>query len=95
METFAPISYDEFSMYRNVQLSGNGKIIEEIIRLSRANIRKNTDLYTAMDTIKSHLKGKYGEEWFDKSAEAIEHIIENTYCNHERMSQMDICGMLW
>ena len=81
---FAPVDFDDRSLYRNVQLHGNSEQIEEIIELSKANIRKNIDLYTAMRDIKGHLLEKYGVEQLHKSEEAIEFIIENAYCDDER-----------
>ena len=96
--SYMPIRYDERSMIpETYRLNGNQKIINEIINLSQTNIRKNVDLYKAMDTIKAHLKDKYGEKWFYDSIEAVEFIIENTYCDNERTrdSLPELKGILW
>lgn len=40
-------------------------------------IKNNIELYDAQEQIKAILINKYGAEWYERSGEAINYIIEN------------------
>lgn len=47
-------------------------------------IKNDIGLYAAQEHIKTILIDKYGTEWYERSGEAINYIIENKYCDKER-----------
>lgn len=47
-------------------------------------IKNNIELYDTQEQIKAILINKYGAEWYERSGEAINYIIENRYCDKER-----------
>lgn len=65
---------------------GNDEAIKVVQELTRQEIAKGTHLYDAQNSIKTILLEKYGEQWYDKSAEAVQFIIEDTYCDAEDRS---------
>ena len=46
---------------------------------------KNVELYDAQEQIKTALLNKYGAEWYERNGEAVNYIIENKYCDKERV----------
>ena len=66
---------------------GDASLVQDIIITSRDSIEKNIDLYTAQERIKDNLIFLHGKEWYEKSAEAINFLIENEYCTAEREKQ--------
>lgn len=66
------------------QIHGNRKIENEIRTMSDNGIHDGIDLYKCQERVKEYLNKKYGETWYEKSAEAVQFIIENTYAEAER-----------
>lgn len=75
------------------QLHGNGVIICEIEQMAKKAIRSHVGLYDTQENIKQYLCEKYGVAWYDKSAEAVQYIIEDAYASAERGKRFQ--GMLW
>lgn len=48
-------------------------------------IKNDIGLYAAQEQIKAILIDKYGTEWYERSGEAINYIVENKYCDKERV----------
>lgn len=63
---------------------GNTELAELIENTALECIRNNVELYAAQEQIKIVLINKYGTEWYERSGEAVNYIIENKYCDAER-----------
>ena len=67
-----------------VKIMGNTELAELIENTALESIRNNVELYAAQEQIKIVLINKYGTEWYERSGEAVNYIIENKYCDAER-----------
>lgn len=67
-----------------VKFMGNTELAELIENTALECIRNNVELYAAQEQIKIVLINKYGTEWYERSGEAVNYIIENKYCDAER-----------
>ena len=67
-----------------VKIMGNTELAELIENTALECIRNNVELYAAQEQIKIVLINKYGTEWYERSGEAVNYIIENKYCDAER-----------
>lgn len=67
-----------------VKVLGNVGLAEKIIFDAKSYVNKDIDLYTAQKEIKIKLISEHGEEWYEKSVEAVNYLIENEYCELER-----------
>lgn len=67
----------------NYIVKGNNKVEQEIRELTRKCKINKIDLYDAQYNIKEKLIEKYGTKFYDKSAEAINFIIEGVYSNYQ------------
>lgn len=65
-------------------LMGNLEAAGLIENMAFECIKNDIDLYTAQEQIKTILIDKYGTEWYERSGEAINYIVENKYCSKER-----------
>ena len=67
-----------------VKIMGNTELAELIENTVLECIRNNVELYAAQEQIKIVLINKYGTEWYERSGEAVNYIIENKYCDAEK-----------
>lgn len=67
-------------------LQGNIELAHKIEKMAQTFIERGKDLYQAQDEIKSLLIKDFGCEWYEKSGEAVNFIIENEYAHDERES---------
>lgn len=64
----------------NIELAGK---IEEMVKVC---IAQEKDLYQTQEYLKTLLIKDLGVEWYEKSGEAVNFIIENEYAHNERVS---------
>lgn len=67
-----------------VEIKGNTELAELIENMALECIKNDIELYDAQEQIKIVLINKYGTEWYERSGEAVNYIIENKYCDAER-----------
>ena len=67
------------------KLMGNLEAAGLIENMAFECIKNDIDLYAAQEQIKAILIDKYGTEWYERSGEAINYIVENKYCDKERV----------
>lgn len=70
------------------QLSGDLSIAEDIRRMARAACHDHVSLYDAQESIKQMLCEKYGNDWYDRSGEAVQYIIEDAYASNLREAEI-------
>lgn len=83
---------DSFDIYKNTlqdicKVNGNEKAHKLIISKTYSCIREHKSLYETQKLIKDMVVKKYGEHWYCKSAEAVNHIIETIYSDKLREKQ--------
>lgn len=66
------------------KLMGNLEVAGLIENMAFECIKNDIGLYAAQEQIKTILIDKYGTEWYERSREAINYIVENKYCDKER-----------
>ena len=66
------------------KLMGNLEVAGLIENMAFECIKNDIELYDAQEQIKAILINKYGAEWYERSGETINYIIENRYCDKER-----------
>lgn len=82
---FQPLEAIATSTLENkFQINGNLTIVHELENLSLKYAIDDISLYDAQEKIKQYLSEKYSSEWYDKSAEAVQFIIEEKYSKIER-----------
>ena len=74
-------------MENKAQIHGNVELAAKLRLIVREKCINSFDLYEAQDFIKSYCADTYGFEFYDKSSEAIQYIVENESCNIERNKQ--------
>lgn len=67
-----------------VEIKGNTELAELIENMALECIKNDIELYDAQEQIKAILVNRYGIEWYERSGEAVNYIIENKYCDAER-----------
>lgn len=67
-----------------VEIKGNTELAELIENMALECIKNDIELYDAQEQIKAILFNRYGIEWYERSGEAVNYIIENKYCDAER-----------
>lgn len=67
-----------------VKIKGNTELAELIENMALECIKNDIELYDAQEQIKTFLINKYGVEWYERSGEAVNYIVENKYCDAER-----------
>ena len=77
----SPLGYGTLS--GNYLVKGNHKVEHEIKELTRQFIIDKISLYDAQSSIKEQLIEKYGADFYDKNADAINFIIEGTYSDYQ------------
>lgn len=66
------------------KIMGNLEVAGLVENMAFEYIENDIGLYVAQEQIKTILINKYGAEWYERSGEAINYIIENRYCDKER-----------
>lgn len=66
------------------KLMGNLEVAGLIENMAFECIKNDIGLYVAQEQIKIILIDKYGTEWYERSEEAVNYIVENKYCDKER-----------
>lgn len=66
------------------KLMGNTEVAGLIENMAFEYIKNDVELYDAQEQIKIALINKYGAEWYERSEEAVNYIVENKYCDKER-----------
>lgn len=61
------------------KIEGDSFLINSIEQEVKNYISIGKDLYETQEQMKDFLVHKYGEDWYLKSADAINYIIENEY----------------
>ena len=69
------------------QLSGNMKVAYDIRRMAHVAYSNKVSLYDAQESIKQTLCEKYGADWYARSGEAVQHIIEDAYASKLREAE--------
>lgn len=77
------LPYGYGMLTNNCIIRGNYKVEEEIKELTEKHVDNKVNLYDAQHSIKEQLIEKYGADFYDKNAEAINFIIEGTYSTHQ------------
>ena len=67
-----------------VKIMGNTELAGLIENMALECIKNDIGLYDAQERIKTILVNRYGIEWYERSGEAVDYIIENKYCDEER-----------
>ena len=82
---FSPEYFRQTSLLNGKEnLMGNLEAAGLIENMAFECIKNDIDLYTAQEQIKTILIDKYGTEWYERSGEAINYIVENKYCSKQR-----------
>lgn len=66
------------------KVMGNIELANQIAKIVRFYISHGKDLYETQSKIKTALVNKFGIDWYEKSGEAINFIIENEFAHKER-----------
>lgn len=66
------------------KIMGNIDLATDIENKAKEFISQNKSLYEAQQEIVRELTEIYGKDWYERSAEAVNFIIENEYANDER-----------
>lgn len=82
---FSPEYMCPFSLVRNkTKVMGNVELATEIEEHVKDYIEKGCDLYHCQELIKAELTERFGVDWYERSGEAVNFLIENWYANEER-----------
>lgn len=82
---FSPEYFRQTSLLNGKEkLMGNLEVAGLIENMAFECIKNDIGLYAAQEQIKTILIDKYGTEWYERSGEAINYIVENKYCDKER-----------
>ena len=82
---FPPEYFKQTSLLNGkVEIKGNTELAELIENMALECIKNDIELYDAQEQIKAILVNRYGIEWYERSGEAVNYIIENKYCDAER-----------
>ena len=73
-------------MDNKTKIMGNIDFANKIAEITKIYLRQGLSLYDAQEKLKNTLLEKFGANWYEKSGEAVNFIIENEYANAERMS---------
>ncbi len=84
---FAPNYMCPISLVDNkTKIMGNIELADKIKEMAKACLEQGKDLYEAQEELKTLLIKESGLEWYEKSGEAVNFIIENEYAHAERTS---------
>lgn len=74
-----------FSLVDNqTKIMGNIELANKIKKMVKIYINEGKDLYHAQEEIKTLLIKDFGLNWYEKSGEAVNFIVENEYAHKER-----------
>lgn len=83
---FSPEYFRQTSLLNGKEnLMGNLEVAGLIENMAFECIKNDVELYDAQEQIKTVLINKYGAEWYERSEEAVNYIVENKYCDEERV----------
>lgn len=68
------------------KIMGNIELANKIKEMTKVYLKQGKDLYEAQEKVKTLLLKELGLEWYEKSGEAVNFIIENEYAHAERAS---------
>ena len=69
---------------KHVKIQGNTELANKIEKMVQEECIGKFNLYKALEYIRDYCINTYGEEFYNKNAEAISFLVENEYCNKER-----------
>ena len=72
-------------MDNKIRIMGNVEYANKIAEMTKKYLRQGLNLYDTQEKIRNHIFEKLGVDWYEKSGEAVNFIIENEYANAERM----------
>lgn len=82
---FEPNYLCNYSLIENkVQMQGNVALASALAEHVKRNYVNNIELYEAQQKMREYCISNYGEEFYERSADAISFIVENEYCHTER-----------
>lgn len=73
-------------MNNKTKIMGNIDFANKIAEITKIYLRQGLSLYDAQEKLKNTLLEKFGANWYEKSGEAVNFIIENEYANAERIA---------
>lgn len=73
-------------MDNKTKIMGNIDFANKIAEITKIYLRQGLSLYDAQEKLKNTLLEKFGANWYEKSGEAVNFIIENEYANAERIA---------
>lgn len=73
-------------MDNKIKIMGNIDFANKIAEITKIYLRQGLSLYDAQEKLKNTLLEKFGANWYEKSGEAVNVIIENEYANAERIA---------
>lgn len=65
---------------------GNIELANKIKEMAKVYLKQGKDLYEAQEKFKTLLLKELGLEWYEKSGEAVNFIVENEFSDAERAS---------
>lgn len=84
---FTPNYMCPFSLVDNqTKVMGNIELADKLKKMVKLCINEGKDLYHVQEEIKTLLIKDFGLNWYEKSGEAVNFIIENEYAHKERAS---------
>lgn len=78
--------YSVSLMDNKTKIKGNIDCANKIAEITKMYLRQGLNLYDAQEKLKNTLLEKFGEDWYERSCEAVNFIIENEYANAERIA---------
>lgn len=69
------------------QVRGNVELAATLERVVQQACNEGLGLYTTQETVRDAIISGYDLPFYEKNAEAINFIVENEYCNAERMKR--------
>lgn len=72
-------------MENKVQICGNIELEKTLKLIVKEKCINFVDLYEAQEIMRRYCVDNYGTDFYEKNAEAILFILENEYCNIERI----------
>lgn len=61
------------------KIMGNIELANKIKEMTKVYLKQGKDLYEAQEKLKTLLLKELGLEWYEKSGDAVNYIIENEY----------------
>ena len=71
------------------KLQGDEEKIQDVQRFVQKSIEGGLALYDTQDSCRNYFCNKYGVEMYEKSAEAVQFLVENEYATLEREKTSD------